>query len=201
MNAGLADAGSCSDSQYGGTDIDCAIILCLVGGFGPSECNPAYRYSWHRLTRLPSRPPIGFRPIGSMENTNLADDGKDVFERTLRELEEFDYPEGADTIRSVRAAIYRHTKTCSRGKEGDEQHDRPATYQVNADGPKFRITDIAGPYRGKKIEFIDCFGVHQIVGNIEQKISVPYNCRRQGQGDGSICSYRTYWKEIARRIE
>ena len=139
--------------------------------------------------------------MGSMENANLADDGKDVFERTLRELEGFDYPEGADTIRSVRATIYRHTKTCSRGKEDHDQYDCTAIYQVNADGSKFRITDIAGHYRGKKIEFTDGFGVHQVVGDAEQKISVPYNCRHQGQGDGIVCSYRTYWKEIARRIE
>ena len=46
-----AQAGACSDSQYGGTDVDCAIILCLVGGFGPSECKPAYQCFWHRLTR------------------------------------------------------------------------------------------------------------------------------------------------------
>lgn len=196
-----ARAGACSNSSYGGADIDCAIILCLVGGFGPSECNPAYRCFWHRLTRTPPKPPIGFCPMGSMEGSGLDDDDRETFEATLKELESFGYPEGAASLRSVRATIYRFTKTCYRGKEQDEQYDCTATYQVNADGSQFRITDIAGHYRGKKIEFIDGFGLHQVVGDAEQKISTPYNCYRQGRGDGEVCSYRTHWQPIARPIQ
>ena len=139
--------------------------------------------------------------MGSMENAGLADDGKDVFERTLRELEGFDYPEGVETLRSVRATLYRFTKTCSRGGQDGENYDCTATYFVKADGSQFRRTDIEGHYRGKKIEFVDGFGVHQVIGDAEQKVTVPYNCQQQGQGDGIVCSYRTYWKQIARRIE
>ena len=201
LASGSAHAGSCSNSSYGGTDIDCAIILCLVGGFGPSECNPAYRCFWHRLTRTPPKPPIGFCPMGSMEDAGLADDDEKVFDLTMRELEKFGYPEGAASLRSVRATLYRYTKTCHRGKEQDEQYDCTATWQVNADGSQFRITDIAGHYRGKKIEYVDGFGTQQVVGDAEQKIVEAYNCYQQGRGERRVCSYRTYWKPIARPIE
>jgi len=201
ISSGSAVAGSCSNSQYGGTDIDCAIILCLVAGFGPSECKPAYSCFWHRLTRVPPKPPIGFCPMGSMTNLTLADDGKDVLKRTLRELESFNYPEGADSIRSVSATIYRSTSTCSRGGKDGESYPCTATYFVNADGSKFRRSNIEGHFRGKKIEYVDGFGVERIVGDAEQKVSVPYNCYTQGQGDGRVCSYRSFWKPIARPIE
>lgn len=201
LNVETARAGSCGNSHYGGTDIDCAIILCLVGGFGPSECKPAYGCFWHRLTHVPPKPPIGFCPMGSMENSSFADDGKGVFERTMKELESFNYPEGAASLRSVRATLYRHTKTCSRGGKDGEEYNCTATYFVNADGSKFRRSDIQGHFRGKKIEYTDGFGVHQVVGDAEQKISIPYNCYNQGGGDGRVCSYRTFWKPIARRIE
>ena len=205
LGAGLTPvdghAGACSDSHYNNTDIDCAIILCLVGGFGPSECNPAARCFWHRLTRTPPKPPIGFCPMGSMENSGLEDDDDEVFELTMKELESFGYPEGATSLRSVHATIYRHTKTCHRGKEQDEAYDCTATFQVKADGSQFRITDINGHFRGKKIEYVDGFGLRQVVGDAEQKIVTPYNCYRQGRGEGEVCSYRTHWQSIARRID
>jgi len=194
-------AGACSDSKYGGTDIDCAIIMCLVAGFGPSECKPAYSCFWHRLTRVPPKPPIGFCPMGSMENSDFEDDDSDVFALTMKELESFGYPEGAASLRSVHATLYRHVKTCHRGREQDESYDCTATYQVRADGSRFRRSDITGHFRGKKIEYVDGFGVRQVVGDAEQKIVVPYNCYQQGRGEGQVCSYRTYWKPIARRIE
>ena len=196
-----AQAGACSDSQYGGTDVDCAIILCLVGGFGPSECKPAYQCFWHRLTRVPPKPPIGFCPMGSMQNANFADDDEAVFEQTMKEIESFGYPEGATSLRSVRATLYRSTRTCSRGARGEDQYPCTYTYQVNADGSKFRRADITGHFRGKKIEYIDGLGVHQTIGDAEQKVSIPYNCSRQGRDDGVVCSYRTHWVSIARRID
>ena len=196
-----AQAGSCSNSQYNGTDIDCAIILCLVGGFGPSECKPAYGCFWHRLTRLPPKPPVGFCPMGSMEISSYEDDDSDVFALTMKELEGFGYPEGAASLRSVRAILYRYTKTCHRGQQQDEAYDCTATYQVTADGSRFRSLDINGHFRGKKIEYVDGFGIRQVVGDAEQKIVTPYNCYRQGGGDGEVCSYRTSWQSIARRIE
>jgi len=173
-----AKAGACSSGHYNGTDIDCAIILCLVGGFGPSECNAAYGCFWHRLTRVPPKPPIGFCPMGSMENSEYEDDDRDVFELTMKELESFDFPEGAESLRSVHATLYRFTKTS-----------------------RFRSIDITGHFRGKKIEYVDGFGVRQVVGDAEQKITTPYNCYQKGQGEGRACSYRTDWKPIARRIQ
>jgi len=196
-----AEASSCSSSHYGGTDIDCAIILCLVGGFGPSECNAAYGCFWHRLTRVPPKPPIGFCPMGSMEDSDFEDDDRDVFARTLIELESFDYPEGAVSLRSVQATIYRFTKTCFRSKDQEDPYDCTAIYQVNADGSQFRMATINGHFRGKKIEYLDGFGVHQVVGDAEQKIVTAYNCYRQGRDEDQTCSYRTHWEPIARRIE
>lgn len=41
-------------------DIDCAIILCMAGGFPPSAvCARAYRTMIRRITPWPSRPPFG----------------------------------------------------------------------------------------------------------------------------------------------
>jgi len=196
-----AKAGACSSGHYNGTDIDCAIILCLVGGFGPSECNAAYGCFWHRLTRVPPKPPIGFCPMGSMENSDYEDDDRDIFELTMKELESFGYPEGAESLRSVHATLYRFTKTCYRGAQQDESYDCTATYQVKGDGSRFRSIDITGHFRGKKIEYVDGFGVRQVVGDAEQKITTPYNCYQKGQGEGRACSYRTDWIPIARRIQ
>ena len=201
LHSTSAEAGSCSDSQYNGTDIDCAIILCLVGGFGPSECKPAYSCFWHRLTRVPPKPPIGFCPMGSIENSHYKDDDGGVFALTMKELERFGYPEGAASLRSVHATLYRFTKTCHHGGEEGDAYDCTATYQVRADGSKFRRTDIKGHFRGKKIEYVDGFGVRQVVGDAEQKIVTRYNCYQQGGGDGETCSYRTHWQPIARRID
>ena len=196
-----AQAGACSDSQYGGADVDCAIILCLVGGFGPSECKPAYQCFWHRLTRVPPKPPVGFCPMGSMENANFADDDEAVFEQTMKELESFGYPEGATSLRGVHATLYRSTGTCTRGPEGENPYDCTSIFRVNADGSGFQRTDIEGHYRGKKIEYIDGFGMRQTIGDAERKVSIPYNCSRQGREDEVVCSYRTHWISIARRIE
>ena len=74
--------------------------------------------------------------------------------------------------------------TCSRGGRDGENYDCTATYFVNADGSEFRRSNIEGHYRGKKIEYVDGFGVSQVVGDAEQKVSVPYNCHRQGRGKG-----------------
>lgn len=201
IGSSSARAGACSDSHYGGTDVDCAIILCLVGGFGPSECKPAFGCFWHRLTRIPPKPPIGFCPMGSMTNSNFEDDDKAVFERTMNELESFGYPEGATSLRSVRATLYRSTKTCARGPRGEDPYDCTAIYRVNADGSEFQRTDIEGHFRGKKIEYVDGFGAQQTIGDAERKVSIPYNCSRQGRDEGVVCSYRTHWVPIARRID
>ena len=41
-------------------DIDCAIMLCMAGGFPPSAvCARAYRVMIRRITPWPSRPPFG----------------------------------------------------------------------------------------------------------------------------------------------
>lgn len=41
-------------------DIDCAIMLCMAGGFPPSAvCARAYRTMIRRITPWPSRPPFG----------------------------------------------------------------------------------------------------------------------------------------------
>ena len=61
--------------------------------------------------------------MGSMEDADFEDDDSEVFERTVKELDSFGYPEGATSLRSVRATLYRHTKTCHRGKEQDESFD------------------------------------------------------------------------------
>ena len=40
-------------------DMDCAVILCLAGGFPGAECLPPFQYMMARLTRIPPLPPFG----------------------------------------------------------------------------------------------------------------------------------------------
>ncbi|TPW27072.1 hypothetical protein FJU08_20910 [Martelella alba] len=43
----------------GDYDLDCAVILCLAGGF-PEGCDKAYVYMLDRITHIPPKPPFGF---------------------------------------------------------------------------------------------------------------------------------------------
>ncbi|WP_176084227.1 hypothetical protein [Martelella sp. HB161492] len=45
-----------ADEDY---DLDCAVILCLAGGF-PVGCADAWDYMIDRITHIPSKPPFGF---------------------------------------------------------------------------------------------------------------------------------------------
>ena len=48
-------------------DIDCAIMLCMAGGFPPSAvCARAYRTMIRRITPWPSRPPFGICTFASV---------------------------------------------------------------------------------------------------------------------------------------
>ena len=52
--------GSCSPQQVRAYDIDCAIMLCMAGGFPPSAvCARAYRTMIQRIMPWPSLPPFG----------------------------------------------------------------------------------------------------------------------------------------------
>jgi hypothetical protein len=47
-------------AQDGSYDLDCAVILCMAGGWpGVAECEGAYSYMIDRITDIPPRPPFG----------------------------------------------------------------------------------------------------------------------------------------------
>lgn len=48
------------------------------------------------------------RLMAQLETDSPANDDEDVFERTMADLESFDDPERATSLRNVRANLYRH---------------------------------------------------------------------------------------------
>jgi len=46
--------------------------------------------------------------MAQLETDSPTNDGEDVLERTMAELESFDDPERATSLRSFRANLYRH---------------------------------------------------------------------------------------------
>ncbi|PZQ46076.1 MAG: hypothetical protein DI556_21195 [Rhodovulum sulfidophilum] len=56
----LAIAPKPAAAQDGSYDIDCAVILCMAGGFpAVEECGRAYGYMIDRITDIPPKPPFG----------------------------------------------------------------------------------------------------------------------------------------------
>jgi hypothetical protein len=56
--AGPALLPAAAQAQEGDYDIDCAVILCMAGGF-PSGCGRAWDYMIDRITDTPPKPPYG----------------------------------------------------------------------------------------------------------------------------------------------
>jgi len=57
--AGLLGTGTVISPPASAYDMDCAVILCLAGGF-PTGCADAYGYMINRITRTPPLPPFGY---------------------------------------------------------------------------------------------------------------------------------------------
>ena len=69
-------------------DIDCAIMLCMAGGFPPSAvCARAYRTMIRRITPWPSRPPFGICTFAAVPLTLGGPGGTDDLDTSLPDYE------------------------------------------------------------------------------------------------------------------
>jgi len=64
----LALAGAPKPAAAEEYDMDCAVILCLAGGF-PSGCAAPHAYMMSRLTARPPKPPFGYCGMVSLEGS------------------------------------------------------------------------------------------------------------------------------------
>lgn len=58
-------------------DMDCAVILCMAGGFPGAECQKAYAYMIERITPIPSLPPFGICTTDGPTPTDYAPSSRD----------------------------------------------------------------------------------------------------------------------------
>ncbi len=69
-------------------DIDCAIMLCMAGGFPPSAvCARAYRTMIRRITPWPSRPPFGICTYAAVPIALGGPGGTDDLDTTIPDYE------------------------------------------------------------------------------------------------------------------
>lgn len=69
-------------------DIDCAIMLCMAGGFPPSAvCARAYRTMIRRITPWPSRPPFGICTYAAVPVVLGGPGGTDDLDTTIPDYE------------------------------------------------------------------------------------------------------------------
>lgn len=182
-----AQANVCSASHYNNTDIDCAIILCLAGGFSPSECGAAASCAFWRIAQIPPKPMVGICSAIT-PNVNLRDDDPAAPAATIDALRASGSDEVADSLQSVNAILYQYTTQCNRGR--DNTYDCTYRYAVNGDGSDFKRGFVEGNHRGYRVNFTDFEGNQRTIGTSESQQREVIAC---GGRNGDNCSYRTYW--------
>jgi len=149
-------------------DLDCAVILCLAGGF-PTGCGAAYSYMIDRITSTPPKPPFGFCAMGSLADVDFPDnEDPEAFEAMMREIDE---PGVIASLRSARAEVYRYHSMCSRGR--DDQYRCTNTIALNGDGSELFWGSIEGWRRGKRVTFQDFEGARHAIGDAEEYRNRP----------------------------
>ncbi len=99
-------------AQDGTYDVDCAVILCMAGGWpAASECAGAYSYMIDRITDIPPKPPFGFCAMADGTVYESYDLDYEIGSRQARSA--YSCPEGGtlyfaftDKWNSVRAFCY-----------------------------------------------------------------------------------------------
>lgn len=177
------------DARAAGYDLDCAVILCLAGGF-PTGCGAAYSYMIDRITSTPPKPPFGFCAMGSLSNVDFPDnEDPEAFEAMMREIEE---PGVVTSLRSVRAEVYRHHYMCSRGR--DDEYRCTSTIALNGDGSELFWGNIEGWRRGERVTFRDFEGADHAIGTAEAYQIVDTVCDTWGERH---CRHTYDWVPIA----
>jgi len=193
----LSFSGSVSDTRKAraqGYDLDCAVILCLAGGF-PTGCGAAYSYMIDRITSTPPKPPFGFCAMGSLSNVDFPDnEDPEAFEAMMREIDE---PGVIASLRSARAEVYRSHSMCSRSRD-DDGYRCTNTIALNGDGSELFWGNIEGWRRGKRVTFQDFEGARHAIGDAEEYRIVKETCYN---GRDSHCDYEYDWIPISSPVE
>lgn len=184
-------------------DIDCAVILCLAGGF-PTGCATAYSYMIRRITSFPPKPPFGFCAMGSLSDVDFPDNDDPAAHEAM--IDVIDDPSVARTLRSVRAEVARGTRMCSANRD-DNGHRCTSMIEMNGDGSNLFMGTRGSQNaefwrRGKRVTFIDHEGNPQSLGDAEHYRIVDQKCGYSGGRDGGYECTPTYgWVSIARPAE
>jgi len=193
----LSVSGSASDTRKAraqGYDLDCAVILCLAGGF-PTGCGAAYSYMIDRITSTPPKPPFGFCAMGSLSDVDFPDnEDPEAFEAMMREIDE---PGVIASLRSARAEVYRSHFMCSRSRD-DDGYRCTNTIALNGDGSELFWGNIEGWRRGKRVTFQDFEGARHAIGDAEEYQVVKETCYN---GRDSYCDYEYDWIPISSPVE
>lgn len=165
-------------------DMDCAVILCLAGGF-PTGCGAAYSYMIKRITGWKPKPPFGFCAMGSLDDVDFPDnDAPEAREAMMSAIE--DEPLRR-TLESVRVEISRFgPQTCYQGEDQDP-YNCSSMISMKGDGSELFIGKRGTLYngfwrKGKFVDFIDHEGTAKRIGDAEhyydstgwRSIATPY---------------------------
>lgn len=181
-------------------DLDCAVILCLAGGF-PTGCAAAYSYMIRRITSVPPKPPFGFCAMGSLSDVDFPDnDDPRAHEAMINVIDDANV---ARTLRSVRAEVARgRPRMCERS---DESYHCTSMIELNGDGSNLFRGVRGQPYqgfwrRGKRVTFVDQTGNPQSLGDAEHYKIVSQDCRWHYEGGDNEyrCIPQWDWVSIAR---
>lgn len=176
-------------------DMDCAVILCLAGGF-PTGCSAAYSYMIDRITSTPPKPPFGFCAMGSLSDVDFPDNDDPLAHEAM--IAVIDDPGVARTLRSVRAEISRGHSTCQQGGDGDSFRCT-SMIEMNGDGSQLFMGRRGSQYsefwrRGKRVTFLDYEGTPQSTGDAEHYTFQQRICENYRQDN---CRDVYEWRSIA----
>lgn len=165
-------------------DMDCAVILCLAGGFPPG-CGAAYSYMIKRITSWKPKPPFGFCAMGSLKDVDFPDNDSEEAREAMMSV--IDDPGTKRTLESVRVEISRFgPQTCYQGKDQDP-YNCSSMITMKGDGSELFIGRRGTLYngfwrKGKLVDFIDHEGTAKRIGDAEHyyestgwtSIATPY---------------------------
>lgn len=187
-------------AEAAGYDIDCAVILCLAGGF-PTGCGAAYSYMIRRITSTPPKPPFGFCAMGDLSDVDFPDNDDPRAHEAM--IDVIDDPGVARTLRSVRAEVARGHHMCQSGGEDGQEYRCTSMIELNGDGSNLFMGQRGYPgagfwRRGKRVTFVDFEGNPRSMGDAEHYQVVGQECGYSGGRDGGYRCIPTFdWVEIA----
>lgn len=188
-------------------DMDCAVILCLAGGF-PAGCSSAYSYMIRRITSVPPKPPFGFCAMGNLSPTDFPNNDDPAAHAAMIAYLEGEDAATARTLRSVRAEVSRGYRHCNTGGDDSEQYRCTNMIELNGDGSNLFMGVRGSRHfgywrRGKRATFLDYEGNPQSLGDAEHWQVVGQKCLYESgeDGRGHYCIPEYGWVPIARSVD